>query len=73
MSKNQKGIIHVFVLIILALIVVGGIGYWVFKNGQIKPVPQITAPSPTPTQDSTANQTPNGDLANWKTFRNEKH
>ena len=60
--KNQKGIIHLFVIIILALAVVGGIGYYAYKNGQIKSIPQGNL-SPTPATDETAN---------WKTYRNDK-
>ncbi len=38
--KNLKGIVSVFVLIILALVVVGGVGYYAYKNGQINLIPR---------------------------------
>jgi len=36
MNKNSKRFVHIFVLIILALVVIGGIGYYAYKNGQVK-------------------------------------
>ena len=52
------------------MVTVGGIGYYAYKNGQIRSTPSF---SPTPTLNSTVNQAPDGDLANWKTYRNEKY
>ncbi|OGM28369.1 hypothetical protein A2962_02795 [Candidatus Woesebacteria bacterium RIFCSPLOWO2_01_FULL_39_61] len=63
--KNQKGIIHLFVIIILALAVVGGIGYYAYKNGQIRLTPpQEFTSQPTPLLESTAN---------WKTYRDKAY
>ena len=70
MTKNSKGVAHLFILIILALIIVGGIGYYAYKNGQIKLTPlEKSSVPPAPT----ANQAPDGSLANWKTYKNEKY
>lgn len=52
------------ILIILVLIALVILGYFGYKNYWPK-----TQVSPT----STASQTPNGDLANWKTYTNTKH
>ena len=55
MRNNQKGIVHLFLLIVLALVVIGGIGYYAYKNRQIK-LPSQTSPTiSTPTPDPTAN------------------
>jgi len=62
-NKSSKGFVHLFVIIILALAVVGGIGYYAYKNGQIRFTPSqkqtIVLPTPDPT-------------VNWKSYRNEK-
>src|SRR3972149_7706563 len=50
MDRNSKGIAHLFVIIILALAVVGGIGYYENKNGQIRLPPQQAQPFPPPTK-----------------------
>ena len=73
MNKSSKGFAHLFVIIILALVTVAGIGYYAYKNGQVRLTPQQAQPSPTPTTDQVANQVTNGDLANWKTYRNTKY
>lgn len=39
MNKNSKGITSLFVIIILALAIVGGLGYYAFKKGQIRSTP----------------------------------
>lgn len=36
MNKNSKGFSRIFVLITLVLFIIVGIGYWTYKNGQIK-------------------------------------
>ena len=68
-SKNSKGFathqtVHGFapILILVILGIIGAAAYLI-------PKPQIPSlyPSPTPT----AGQAPNGDLANWKTYRDE--
>jgi len=57
MNKQTRGISEIFVLIALALFVVIGIGYYAYKNGQIKFPPQNTTPiNPSPTPDPTAVQ-----------------
>ncbi len=57
MNKNSKGIVSVFVLILLALVVVGGIGYYAYKNGQIRLTPrneEASTTTPTPIENSKA-------------------
>ena len=72
MNTNFKGFAHFLLVLLLAFIVVGGIGYYAYKNGQVKLISfQKQTVSPTPTSDETASQAPTGDLANWKTYRNE--
>ena len=36
MNRNQKGFAHLFLILVLVLITVVGIGYYAYKNGQIK-------------------------------------
>src|SRR3989344_4320216 len=62
--KNQKGFAHFFLILTLTLIAVVGIGYYAYKNGQIKLTPSKEQVSPTPTSESTAN---------WKTYTNTKY
>ena len=55
MKNYSKGFVQIFILIILVLVGVGGIGYYAYKNGQIKFPPQNTTPiNPSPTPDPTA-------------------
>ncbi len=57
--RGSKGFVEVLILIILALIVIGGIGYYAYKNGQMK-LPNQTAPTNlTSAPDPTAN---------WETY-----
>jgi len=57
--KFQKGFIHLFLLIVLALVVVGGIGFYAYKNGQLGITPSQRQISISPTPDLTAD---------WKTY-----
>src|SRR3989344_5970371 len=66
MAKNSRGIVHIFALTIMALVVVGGIGYFALKNRQL-----TLTPSPTSPPEPTVNQVPDDDLANWKTFSSQ--
>ena len=61
MKRYSEGVVYLVLLFILFLIIVTGIGYYVYKNGQINLIPHQVQPSPTPTHDSTAN---------WKTCTN---
>src|SRR3989344_2021419 len=65
MDKNSKGYAQFLLSLIFTLIAFVGIGYYAYKNGQIRLTPQQRlAPTPTPTLKTTAN---------WKTYRNKKH
>lgn len=72
MAKISKGPDHIFLLIILVLIILGGIGYWAYKNSQIRFTPSQkqtpSTPSSTSMSEPTANQVPDANLANWKTY-----
>lgn len=59
MNKNPHGIVPILVVVILALIGLGIIGYLSIK-------PTITPPSPAPILSPTQNLT-----SNWKVYRNE--
>ena len=66
MRKNQKGFEHIFLLIVIVLVGIGGIGYFAVKNGQIKTTSQkanLISPSPT-TKDN---------ASDWKTYRFERN
>src|SRR3989344_1093768 len=59
MNKYSKGFAHVFILIILGLIVVGVI-YYAYKNGQVKLTShqKEISPSPTKFETQTSQQNP---------------
>src|SRR3989344_8868013 len=62
-SLHNRGFAHFFLILALALIAVVGIGYYAYKNGQIRLTPpQDLSPSHTSQLESTAN---------WKTYRND--
>ena len=62
MRQNLRGFVHLFVPLILALIVFAGIGYYAYKNGQIKLTSQNNIfPPPTINLEETTN---------WKTYNN---
>ena len=71
MRQNLLGFAHLFVLLILALIVFTGIGYYAYKNGQIRFNLQqeqfTTSPAPT------ANLSRDEVLRDWKTYTNIKY
>lgn len=67
MKKNSKGIILLLPLLVVALFLIVGVGYYAYKNGQLSLIPR-SAPSPT----QTTSQASNTDLADWKTYRNEE-
>ncbi|OGM28365.1 hypothetical protein A2962_00205 [Candidatus Woesebacteria bacterium RIFCSPLOWO2_01_FULL_39_61] len=65
MDRYSKGIAHLFVIIILALAVVGGIGYYAYKNGQISFISKnqtVTPPSPRTSE-----------VTNWETYKSENY
>ncbi len=68
MNKQTRGISEIFVLIALALFVVIGIGYYAYKNGQIKFTPTqkqvIVSPTPTSTTD---------EIENWDKYTNSEY
>jgi len=57
---------EIFVIVVLAIVVVAGIGYYALKNGQINLIPEKqTTISPTPTKAL-------AETANWKTYMNKE-
>ncbi len=61
MNKNSKGFADLLVIIVLAIITIGGIGYWAYKNGQIRftrSQNNINAPSPTDLTEKDINPIP---------------
>ena len=65
-NSYQKGFVHILVLIIIVLIGIAGIGYFAFKNGQVKIPLQNIPISPTPF-------TTQIDTSSWKTYTNTKY
>ena len=62
MNKNSKGIVHLFLLIVIVLIGIGGLLYYSWQKGLIKTIPRqetLISPNPTATPD---------EAANWKTY-----
>ncbi len=69
-ANKQKGLVHILLLVIILIVGVGITGFIAYKNGQVRSIPSF---SPTPTPNSIASQIPNADLANWKTYTNNKY
>ena len=77
MNKNARlhtkynfasGFAHIIVLVLIVLVGVGGIGYWMYKNGQIKVTPSQNQ------QQNTLTTTPAPQIpSDWKTYRNEEY
>ena len=65
MSKKAKGFSEVLVIIILALIVIAGIGYFSYKNGQVKLSPRLNNPTPIAASLSPAYSIPTPLPINW--------
>ena len=63
MDKNSRGYAQFLLLLILSFVLITGIGYYAYKNGQIRFIPQGNL-SPTPATDETAN---------WIEYINTKH
>lgn len=63
MRKYQKGFVHILLILAVAVGIVA-IGYFAYKNGQIKLVQQENSLSPSPVMDPTTN---------WKTYTSTKY
>lgn len=63
MTQNSKGVVHLFLLVVIVLTAIAGIGYLAVKNK-----PQSSASLPTPNRSTTQNET-----VNWKTYTNTKY
>lgn len=69
---NQKGFANI-ILIVLVVVLAGTIGYFVLRQKQEPVIQQaITPPSTATTLQPTA-PTSADEIANWKTYRNEKY
>jgi hypothetical protein len=70
MKNKSSGFIQIIIPIILALVILAGIGYFAIKNSQ-KNKDSSNSPlnSPTPM----ANQAPTSDPTNWKTYKNKDY
>ena len=65
MSKDSKGFAHLFLLVVVVVIGIGGLHYYSWQKGLIKTTPNQEVPlTPTTTIDETAN---------WKTYKNTKY
>jgi hypothetical protein len=79
-KKNSKGIVQIIIPIILALVVLTGIGYFALKNNLIKlstsnvPLqPNINRPLDETSPTTIPNQAPTSNMENWKTYTNNKY
>lgn len=63
--NHNKGFVQIIILIFLAAITVGGVGYYIYINGQARlfPVNYQEGPSSTPTVDITSS---------WETYKNNE-
>src|SRR3989344_7549380 len=76
MNKKQKGIAtislhnhgfaHFFLILALALIAVVGIGYYAYKNGQIKLTQVSTSPTQSPIKEQII------ETSDWKIYTNNE-
>ncbi len=67
MDKNSRGFIHIFLALLIAIVGILIVGYYAYKNGQIKiPSQNISVNSPTPTSAPT-------ELNDWKTFNSKMY
>ena len=65
MNKNLKGFAQILILIILALVVVGALGYYSWQKGLIK-ITTTQEGSPAPTPDETSNNNPSKEMLEKK-------
>src|SRR3989344_8625754 len=66
-GSHKYGHAHIFLLIVIVLVGIAGIGYFAYKNGQVKiPSPNNPLSSATPPVSSI-------DTSNWKTYKNEAY
>ena len=64
-SGNYKGFVHLFLVVVIVIIGIGGIIYYSWQKGLIKTTPsQKVSPTPTINLDR---------VANWRTYRNDKY
>ena len=74
MKNNSKGIVQIIIPIILAIAIVAGIGYFAFKNGQMKTIVQTDPYSPSLSDTWKDQLAPTSDLVkNWETYTNEEY
>lgn len=67
-GRNSQGFVHLFLVLVVVLVGIAGIGYYAIKNGQIKTTPQLF-PTPT-TFPNTPTPTP-GPTSDWKTYSSQ--
>jgi hypothetical protein len=72
---SQKRFINIF-LIILVVVLAVVVGYFVLRKPDLAPAPQVSTSADNQAQGSSIDSTtsvPNDEIANWKTYRNEKY
>lgn len=74
MRKNQKGFAHILIIFVIVIAAIGALGYYAYKNGQLKTIPEqktVDTPTTIPTQiiSEALTSTPSklDQTANWKT------
>lgn len=73
MKKNHSGFAHIFLLIIIVVIGIVGVGYFVFKNGQITIFLPNLSLSPTPTVFNQNTFLQIDTPENWGTYTNDTY
>jgi hypothetical protein len=80
MKTSPKGFIAPLILIIIALVVLGGGAYVYTQNKQANPpanenvaLPQATSTIPVTNQKTSTQQVPDSQTADWKTYTNTKY
>ena len=72
--KYNKGFANIIlVVVIVAIVAVGGYFVLVKKSPAVTQQTNTPVPTPTQTQSPTLTPAPSGETANWKTYRNEKY
>lgn len=68
---NQKGFANI-ILVVVIVVLIGAVGYFIFVK-KSEPVVQQPAPTPTQTKTPVPKPTPKNEIADWKTYTNDKN
>ena len=77
---RQKGIVHLFLLVVVILVAIGAIGYLAYQNAQLKkqteetlPIPETTEIQVSPTKTLDSPTTTSAPSSSWETYTNDNY